>query len=47
MDFAISADHRMEIKETSKMNKYLYLTRELKLLWNMRVSIISIAVGMF
>ena len=29
MDFAVPVDHRIKIKESEKMNKYLDLVREL------------------
>ena len=40
MDFAVPADHRMKIKESDKINKYLDLARELKKLRYMRVKVI-------
>ena len=36
---------RVKMKESEKMNKYLDLARELKHLWNMKVMMIPIAVG--
>ena len=30
MDFAITADHKVKIKESEKRDKYLHLTRELE-----------------
>ena len=30
MDFAVSADHKVKLKETEKSDKYLDLARELK-----------------
>ena len=45
MDFAVPADHRVKLKENEKMDKYLDLARELKMLWNMRVKVIPIVVG--
>ena len=30
VDFAVSADHRMKLKESEKKDKYLDLARELK-----------------
>ena len=42
MDFAIPANHRVKIKETEKTDKYLDLTKVLKKLWNMRVTMIPI-----
>ena len=45
MDFAIPADHRVKVKESEKKDKYLHLARELKKLWNMKVSVIPIVTG--
>ena len=39
------ADHRINLKESEKNDKYLYLARELKKLWNMKVTIVSIVIG--
>ena len=47
MDFAVPADHRIKLKESEKKDKYLDLARELKKLWNMKVTIIPIAIGAF
>ena len=47
VDFAVSADHRIKLKECEKKDKYLDLARELKKLWNMQVTIIPIAIGTF
>ena len=44
MDFAVRADHRIKLKGCEK-NKYLELAKELKKLWNMKVTIISIVIG--
>ena len=35
----------MKIKECKKIDKYLVLVRELKKLWNIKVTLISIVVG--
>ena len=43
----VSADHRIKLKEGVKRDKYLDLARELKILWNMKVTIIPIVVGAF
>ena len=40
-------DHRINLNECEKKNKYLDLARELKKLWNMKVMIVPIAVGAF
>ena len=48
MDFAVSADHRIKLKECEKRDKYLDLAIELKKkLWNMKVTIIPIVIGAF
>ena len=51
VDFAIPADHRIKLKECEKKDKYLDLARELKKkqkkLWNMKVTIIQIVIGVF
>ena len=46
-DFAVPADHRIKQKECEKKDKYLDLTRELKKLWDMKVTIIPIVIGAF
>ena len=47
VDNAVSADHRIKLKECEKKDKYLDLARELKKLWNMQVTIIPIVIGAF
>ena len=47
VDFAVPADHRIKLKECEKKNKYIDLARELKKLWNMRGTILSIVIGAF
>ena len=47
MDFAVPADHRVKLKESEKNDKYFNLTRELKKLWNMKMTIIPIVIGAF
>ena len=47
MDYAVPADHRIKLKESEKKDKYLNLTRELKKLWNMKVTIILIGIDVF
>ena len=47
VDFAVPADHRIKLKECEKKDKYPDLARELKKLWNMKVTIISIVIGAF
>ena len=45
MDFAVPADHRVKLKESEKMDRYLDLARELKKMWNMKVAFIPIVIG--
>ena len=45
MDFSIPVDHRVKLKECEKKDKYLNLGRELKKLWNVKVTIISLVIG--
>ena len=45
MDFAVRADHRVKLNEGEKKNKYLDFVRELKKLWNMKVTVIPIVTG--
>ena len=47
MVFAVPADHRIKLKEYKKKDKYLDLARELKKLWNMKVTIVPIVIGAF
>ena len=47
VDFALPADHRIKLKECEKKDKYLNLVRELKKLWNMKVTIVPIVIGAF
>ena len=39
------ADHRINLKESEKKDKYLDLSRELKKLWNVKVTIVPIVIG--
>ena len=47
VNFAIPADHRINLKECEKKDKYLDLARELKKLWNMNMTIVPIVMGAF
>ena len=40
-----TADHRVKLKECKKRDKYLDLARELKKMWNMKVTIIQTVIG--
>ena len=45
MDFAVPADHTVKLKENEKRDKYIDLARELKILWNMKVTVAPIVIG--
>ena len=45
VDFAVPTDHKINLKECEKTDKYLDLARELKNLWNMKVTIVPIVIG--
>ena len=45
VDFSIPADLRMKIKESSQINKFLDLAKELTTVWNMKVTEIPIVFG--
>ena len=45
VDFAVPVDHRINLKEREKKDKYRDLARELKKLWNMKVTIVPIGIG--
>ena len=47
VDFAVPVDHRIKLKECEKKDTYLDLARELKKLWNMKVTIVLIVIGAF
>ena len=47
VDFAVPADHRVKLKECEKKDKYLDLARELKKLWNMKVTVIPNVIDAF
>ena len=47
VDFAVPADHRINLKECEKKDKYIDLARELKKLWNMKVTNVPIVIGAF
>ena len=44
-DSAVPADHRINLKESETKDKYLDLVRELKKLWNMKVTMVPIGIG--
>ena len=45
VDFAVPVNHRINLKESEKKDKYLDLARELKKLWNVKVTIVPIVIG--
>ena len=45
VDFAVPVDHRIKLKECEKKDNYLDLAKELKKLWNMKVTIVPIVIG--
>ena len=47
VDFAVPTNHRIKLKECEKKDKYVDLARELKKLWNMKVTIVPIVIGAF
>ena len=47
VDFAVSADHRIKLKESDKKDKYLDLVWDLKKLGNMKVTTIPVVIGAF
>ena len=47
VDFAVPVDNRINLKKCKKKEKYLDLARELKKLWNMKVTILPIVIGGF
>ena len=40
VDFAVTSDHREIIEESEKLDKYVYLEKNLKTLWNIKVTVI-------
>ena len=47
VDFAVPANHRIKQKECEMKGKYIKLARELKKIWNMKVTIIPIVIRDF
>ena len=45
VDFVVQADYSVELKESEKTDKYVDLARELKKLWNMKVTVIPFVHG--
>ena len=47
VDLAVPVDHRIKLKVCEKKDKFLYIARELKKQWNMKVTIVPIVIGAF
>ena len=45
VDFVFLVGHKVELKESEKKNKFLDLARELRKLWNMKVTFLPIVIG--
>ena len=45
VDFVDPVDYRVKLKENKERNKYLNLARELKQLWNMKVTVVPMVIG--
>ena len=45
VDFVVPADHSVKLKVSEKKDKFVDLRRELKKLWNMKVTFTSIVIG--
>ena len=45
VDFAVPVDHRIKLKRCEKKDMYLDFARELKKLWNMKVTIVPIVIS--
>ena len=45
MDFVVPADHELKLKENEKRDKYQDFARELKQIWNMKVTVIPIVIS--
>ena len=41
MNFAVSADHKVKMKESKKSGEIIDLVSKLKKLWNMKVTVIQ------
>ena len=45
VDFTVPVDHRVKQTESEKRDEYLDLAKEFKKLWNMKVAMIPIVIG--
>ena len=46
-NFSVPGDHRIKLKESEKKDKYLDLARELKKLWDMKMTIMLFMIDAF
>ena len=44
VDFADPPDHKVKLKEHEKIDKYQDLAREMKKLWNVKVTVIPVVI---
>ena len=47
MEFAVLSEHRVKKKESEKKDKYPDLSRGMKKLWNMKVTVTPTVIGAF
>ena len=45
MNFTVSVDHSVKIKENETRDKHLNLAKDLNMLWNMKMMLIPIVIG--
>ena len=45
VDFVVPVDHRVKLKESEKKDKYQDLARELKKMWNIKMTVMLIEIG--
>ena len=45
VDLAVPEDHRIKISQQSEIENYQDLKRELKMLWNLKISVVPIVIG--
>ena len=47
VDFAVPADHRIEVSQQRKIENFQDLKRELQKLWNLKISMAPVVIGAF
>ena len=45
VDLAVPEDHRIKISQQSEIENYQDLKRELKMLWNLKISVVPKVIG--